>query len=100
MDENEKNYIVYSPRKENGKGAFYFWSGDCFTGDISKAKIHPCYADCIDTIWRGILWDQNAQLEKLGFSVLRAIPLIVAEKEIKLEWRGKETLSIHEKRKK
>lgn len=90
-DLDERDYIVYAARREGGKGAFYFWTGQCFTGDMSQAKIHPRYADCIDTIWHGVLWDETKKVEKLGFKTLRAIPLAIAQEEIKPEWRGKQT---------
>lgn len=87
-----ENYLVYSVRQEQGKGALYFWSGECFTGDISQAKIHPQYADCIDTIWNGILWRETKKINDLGFKALRAIPLEVAKKDILPEWCGKEKI--------
>lgn len=88
MTENQDPYVVYSCRQEeSGKGVFYFWSGEYFTGDISKAKIHPQYADCIDSIWSGILWDQSSALKGLGFKRLSCYRLGAVD-DIKLEWRG------------
>lgn len=45
---------------------FMVWTGKEFCGDKSKALLVNRYADVINIIWNGPLWDNSLKLKELG----------------------------------